>query len=345
MTNGGQSAARVADGAGSGSRSERGRVRAALIDRSDGSVTFGGAELLEAERGNAWLWLDLEHFDPVEEHALLEEKLGLDPLAITDAQRERHPPKLEFFATHLFLLLKGLDAESIDINFGTLQLAFFLGDDFLVTRRAGRSVSTERIWRELEHGELDVSRGPAHTLYRICRRIADRYTPIVLTLEERLDELEDEMFREPRDALLAELMNYNGNLKKLRRIFTYQQELMSELSSGNARFLDERGTHEFRDVFEQMERLASLCHLMQELAVDLMNGYLSLASHHLNQIMKVLTIVTVLFLPLGLLAGIYGMNFEHMPELGWRYSYFVALGVMGTILVTLLLAFRRRGWL
>jgi magnesium transporter len=103
--------------------------------------------------------------------------------------------------------------------------------------------------------------------------------------------------------------------------------------------------HEFNDVLEHMERLASLCHLNQELASDLLNTHLNLVSHRLNNVMRLLTIVTVLGVPLTLLAGIYGMNFQNMPELGWKYGYFGVLGIMAVIVTVLVTVFKRRKWL
>ncbi len=322
-------------------------MRVMLYDKSTGSAEFGGDELIVRWKPGSgyWLWIDLEAETREFEDQILIERFELEPLAVTDVQRDRHPPKLEIFDDYLVLLMKGLSAESHDINFETIQIGFFLAEDFLISRRDLHSPSIERIWDEARSGVLALDRGPSHALYRICRTIADRYSPIVLALEERLEQLEEEMFREPRDEILAELMNYVANLRKLRRVFAYQQALMADLMGADARFIGSRGVHEFRDAFEQMERLASLSQLYQELAVDLMNGHISLTSHRLNQIMKVLTIVTVIFLPLGILAGIYGMNFENMPELSWRYGYFVALGTMASVVVVLLTTFRRKGWL
>lgn len=322
-------------------------MRVMLCDPSSGAIRIGGDELIVewTTASPQWLWIDLESEEREFENHILMERFRLDPLAVTDVQRDRHPPKLEVFDHYLVLLLKGLSAESRDINFETIQIGFFLGERFLISRRDRTSPSIDRIWAEAESGNLAVERGPSHALYRICRTIADRYSPIVLALEGRLEALEEEMFREPRDEILAELMNYVANLRKLRRVFAYQQALMQELIAGDPRYVGARGEHEFRDAYEQMERLASLSQLYQELAVDLMNGHISLVSHRLNQIMKVLTIVTVIFLPLGILAGIYGMNFEYMPELDWRYGYFVALGTMLAVVVTLLTVFRRKGWL
>ena len=307
----------------------------------------GGAELLDraAETKDGWLWVDLESPDPAEEHTLLCERFGIHPLALQDARRERHPPKLEVFGDIAFVLLKGLTAETRDIRYETLQLAAFVGDKFLITRRDERSVSIDRAWSEAVDGELDTRLGPAHVLYRVVRLVTDRYTNIVLALELRLDELENEMFRSPQDELLAELTEYNGRLKKLRRVLTYQHAAMTGLArvSSPSCFLGTR--HEFNDLYENNERLASLCALYQELAVDLMQSYISLSSHRLNQIIKVLTIVTVVFLPLGLIAGLYGMNVAEIPGGAGRYGFFLILFAMAILAGVLLLVFRRLKWI
>jgi magnesium transporter len=307
---------------------------------------IGDLALLDQLRGedNGWIWIDLEHADPQQESRLLTERFAIHPLAVQDAQRERHPPKLEVFRDFAFLLMKGLTADTQDIRFQTLQIAAFIGDRFLITRRSQRSVSIDGVWNDALSGEVDAGRGPAHVLYRIARRVTDRYTKIVLGLELRLDELEDEMFQSPDDRLLAELTEYNSRLKKLRRVLTYQQSTMSALSRLDTPACFGGTQHEFNDVYENTERLASLCTLYQELAVDLMQSYISVTSHRLNQIIKLLTIVTVIFLPLGLIAGLYGMNFEYMPGAGGRFGFALTLGAMSALAVTLLLVFRRLHW-
>ena len=157
--------------------------------------------------------------------------------------------------------------------------------------------------------------------------------------------MEEEMLERPSDKLLGELISYNTKLKKLRRIYGYQESIIRELSRSDSDLLDERNVHELNDAHEHMERLASLCSLLQELTTDLIEGYISVSSHRLNKIMKVLTITTVVFLPLTLLAGIYGMNFQNMPELSSQSGYYVVIGVMIGITVSLLSLFRLIKWL
>jgi len=322
-------------------------IRTLLYDHKTCKSRWGDAGLIAewADNPDLWIRADFSDEEPGEESRLFHEAFGLHPLVIADARRDRHPPKLEGFDEYFFLLIHGLGVASPDTDYHTIQIAFFVSERFLVTRRKAESVSIDAVWNEAGDGKLDVARGSAHVLYRILRRVTDRYTSLIEGLERRLDVMEDEMFQNPRDALLEELLGFGRNLKKLQRIFNYHQGLFALLSRKDHSFIGQQERHEFIDVFEHTERLASLTTLYRDLADDLMNGYISVTSHRLNQIMKVLTVVTVIFLPLTLMVGIYGMNFEYIPELKIKYAYFIMLGVMATIVIVLLLIFRRMRWL
>ncbi|MEC9341172.1 MAG: magnesium/cobalt transporter CorA [Pseudomonadota bacterium] len=322
-------------------------LRAALFEETQEKPHLGGEEVIDLWRqnGNGWIWLDLDDEPADAERELLKNHFGISDLAIDDAQRPRHPPKLEFFTGYFFLLLRRFDVAEPGEAPAFVQLAFFVGERFLVTRRHKRAPSIDGTWEAMCQGGIEAGRGPAHICYKVIRRMIDRYTPIVLEVEKRIDELEEEMLNNPRDALLSELMALNRNLKNLRRIFSYQQGLMEDLRDSEFSLITGHVKHEFHDAYEHMERLASLSNLYQEIVVDMMNGYLSLASHRLNQIMKVLTIATVIFLPLTLMVGVYGMNFENMPELNARYGYYVLLTIMGFTATGLLMLFHRLRWL
>jgi len=322
-------------------------IRIMLHNQETGETRYGDENLFSEWTNNPdlWIWADFYNEEPEKEKALFGDVFDLHSLVISDAQRDRHPPKLEVFDGYFFLLMHGLDAKTTGIDFNVLPIAFFVGSRFLVTRRNLESISIDSVWEETEKGMLDVTRGPAHVAYRILRWITDRYTALIEGQQHKLDLMEDEMFDNPHDALLEELLDYGKNLKKLRRIFNYHQHLFERLSIKDHPFIGKQERHEFVDAFEHTERLASLTTLYKELADDLMNGYISVTSHRLNQIMKVLTVVTVIFMPLTVLAGVYGMNFEYMPELKFRNAYFILLGVMGTLVSVLLLLFRKIKWL
>ena len=304
----------------------------------------GGEELLQTWRDTpgSWIWLDLFDEAAESERDFLVEHFALDTGAIAEAQRSRHPPSIELYEQYLYLLLKPLDAESDSLDFNTLQLALFSGKRFLVTRHSKESPYLLRLWQMVEHGE-SVDENPMSILSAMCRRVAQRYGKVLLDLEQRLDVIEDELFESPSDTLMKELVGYNTGLRKMHRILTYYVNVFSSLRD----HLDKTGSRhhgDMDDVYALVERFESLGAMYQDVITDLIDAYISLNGHRLNQIMKVLTIVTVVFVPLTLLVGIYGMNFEYMPELKSRNGYFILLSVMAGIVVLLMYLFRRMRW-
>jgi len=321
-------------------------IQATLYDPSSKQLTSGGTELIGqwARSPEAEIWVVLGGESTESDRSLLAEHFKIHPLAIADALRDRHPPKIEAFSNSTFILLKALDAVSSSLELGTVQLSIFLGERFLVTRSSGRSVSTEGLLADLKSGVVAPETGRPGLALLLCRRVFDRFLPVLLAVEDRLDEMEADLLAKPSDDLLADLLQQKGDLKRFLRLAQYHHQVFSEVQSHLPRELD-AVQHQLNDVREQIERQLSLARLYYELTDDLMNGYLSLSAHRLNGIMQTLTIVTVIFVPITFMAGIYGMNFEFIPELGFRHGYFVLLGVMLVVVASILFYFRRRGWL
>lgn len=322
-------------------------IRALLFNPANATLLQGGEELIDAWRqdANLLLWVDLADNPEDVERAIMEPQFGLHPLAVQDALRARHPPKLEAFDGCTFLLLKALRGSTSEFEFGTIQLAAFLGERFLLTRRSGESPSTDQLWSEVQSNQSVISSGLDGVLLRLCRIMVGRYLGKVLALENRLDEIEEDMLQSPNDELLAELVSYKTSLNKYRRVFLYHTQIFASLRSDPPAAFTAGRDHEVNDLYEQQERVASLASLYYEISEDLIEGYISVASHRLNNIVRVLTIITVVFVPLSFLAGIYGMNFENMPELQSRFGYFFLLSIMATIASSLLFVFRKKNWL
>jgi magnesium transporter len=321
-------------------------IRAILYDPADGKLRDGGPELIDVwdRAPGATIWVALDGESPADERELLLTRFGIHRLAVTDAFRDRHPPKIEDFQENTFILMKGLDADSTSLELGTIQLSLFVGERFLVTRSSAHSVSSAKVMAELLDGTVPPDSSRAGLALRVCRTVADRFLPLLLGVERRLEEMEAEMLARPSDELLAELVQQKGDLKRLLRTLQYHAQIFTFARLNTPQQLAGHD-HELIDVQEQLDRLLSLARLYYELTDDLMAGYLSLSAHRLNQIMQTLTIVTVIFVPITFMAGVYGMNFEFMPELGYRNSYFILLGLMLTVVAAILVTFRRRGWL
>ena len=321
-------------------------IRVFLSDPDTGEFSQGGKELIATWEASESLhiWVDLE----AESHKVDEDLLsgfGIHPLAIQDALRPRHPPKIERFNDFLFILLRGLDADSSGIHFGVIQLSLFVGDRFLLTRHTNPSMSVNWMFDEILRDTTVMQEGPGPLAIHISNRLARRYVQILLELEPRLDEIEEQMFRQPDDRLLAELTGYKSQLRKLTRIANYHEQIAVRLRDVHDSLIGPKLSHEIVDLYEQIERTTSLAHLHYQISSDLTDGYLGMSSHQLNRVMQILTIITVIFVPLTFLAGIYGMNFENMPELSTHNGYFVVIATMVVVAISQLFYFRRKRWI
>ena len=322
-------------------------IRTRLYDTTSGKMTEG--DIAQVERflnePATRLWIDLDDEEDAAERELLLQTFGLHPLAVQDALRDRHPPKIESFDNATFILLRGLSADTQDIDFGVIQLALFVSDRLFVTRHRLPSASVDWLWEQTRDEPASMNAGCDDLAVRLMNRVVRRFVDVLLGLETRLDELESEIFARPRDALLSELTRYKSRLKQLRRIANYHLQIAAQLRSAPGEFFSSDLSHDIVDVYEQLDRSLSLADLYYEQADDLISGYLAMSSHKLNQIMQVLTIFTVIFVPLTFLAGIYGMNFENMPELHSEIGYLVVLGAMGIIVVCQIAFLKYKKWL
>jgi magnesium transporter len=319
-----------------------------VLVNGEGQLSRGGVELVYQWQQNpgSHVWVDFDAVPVAEEDAILA-IFGLHPLAVLDARRLRHPPKLEVFDDHLFILLRGLDADSHTLDFGTLQLGIFAAENFIVTRHAKKSVSINHWHNALELPDI-LQEGGIRLALEISNTAARRYLDLLLEFEPRLGELEDQLQERPSDDIMRELTRYRTRLRKLRRDFNYHTRLFEAMRHERNGFFDgtsRKYKHIVTDVYERYERLLSLCSMYYELAGDLIDGYISLSSHELNNTMRVLTVLTAIFVPLSFLAGLYGMNFDNMPELHWAWGYHLLLAVMAAIIVALLAIFKYKRWL
>ena len=319
----------------------------ARISYADGRSTSGGEELIDRWRGDldCWLWLDIEGAVTDEVAAILKD-LDCDDLAIKDSSRARHPPKIEQFRLNSFVLFRGISQLDKSLQLVPQQLALWIGARHFITVHRGRSVSVEHFWDQPV--QQPDSMGPGSLALQLLHYASGRYLDTLLEFEERLAELEDGLLSDISEDDMKELVAYRSRLRKIRRVFRYHHELAESIWREGSPYLgegDDELHHIRRDVYDRCERLSSLCNMYYELCSDLIEGHISLSSHHLNETMKILTIISAIFVPMTFMAGIYGMNFEHMPELGWRYAYFVLLGVMAMMAVSMLVVFRKIKWL
>lgn len=311
-----------------------------------GQLTCGGIEQIDLWRTapDSFIWIDLEDESPAAESALLE-SLECHPLAIEDVQRFRHPPKTETFDDHTLVLYRGITQFNPDLTIEQMSIALFAGERYLISCHP-RSSTGIRYWWENAAKE-DLLKSPALLATKIMLYSVGRYLDALLEFEPKLNELEDAMQEGANDDMMRELIAYQSRLRKLKRIFNYHERLVINLLKNiPPLWIEEDGDieHALQDLFERCERLHSLCTMYYEISADLINGYLSISSHSLNNTMRVLTVITAIFVPLTFIVGIYGMNFDNMPELHWEFGYFYILGVM-LVIACALGGFAYKKWL
>jgi magnesium transporter len=318
-----------------------------MLLKANKSCVYGGEELINTwrEHTDSYLWLDIDSHDKEQERLLLQ-LLGCHSLAITDAQRDRHPPKIELFNDYIFMLYRGIYQPEDDLLFEHLQISMFVGINILITTHAKDSMSITHLFSAA--GEKYLGKSPITLALRIFHYSCGIYLKKLFEFEDKLESLEDQFQLGGDDKMMQEITLYRSRLTKLKRTFSYHSNIGSELKilvTDDTTLINQTELHTVIDVHERIERLLSLSQMYYDICSDLINGYLSVTSHQLNATMRLLTVITAIFIPLGFLAGIYGMNFEHIPELKVTYGYYYLLGFMALIVTGLMIFFKKKRWL
>ena len=330
----------------------------AFIKHADGRVSREtSTEALAAalRDADATFWLDM--LKPTdEEYALLDEVFGFHPLAIEDTLNYMQRPKIESYnhvgdactQGYFYMVFHGPDLETFKQNLRTKELDLFVSEHYLVTVHEEVMTSVEAV---VTRAEADpgraLDRGTDVLLHNIIDHLVDHYQPILDYLQEALDDLEDRALGDPGPEVLAAIAVKKRELLNLRRIVGPQREVVAQLTRGEVPFIREGTRVYLRDVQDHLIRTVEMVELYRDLGAR--DIYLSTISNHLNQIMKILTIITVIALPMTLVTSFFGMNFHDIPwwdrTLGSPTGFFVAMGMVLVLDLAMLLLFRWKKWL
>jgi magnesium transporter len=290
-------------------------------------------------------WADLVSPTP-EESQVLAATFGFHELAIEDALSETHQPKVESYPGFLYLILHGIDYELSEHSFATHDIDFFLGANYLVTVHDGRSRSIKRVGEVCEKGRHVLKEGPAALLHRIIDGMVDNYRPEVDELDEWIDEVEQQVFDAPTALQVRDILELKRDVTSLRRVIIPQRDVVGRLARREFAEIDQTVAYRFRDVLDHLVRIADDSILFHDRITGLLEAHLSATSNRLNEIMKVLTILTTIFAPLTVLTGLYGMNvaLPHLPG-GEQAQFWWIAGMMFVLVGSMLWFLRRRGWI
>ena len=290
-------------------------------------------------------WVDLAA-PSIPESLILSDTFAFHPLSVEDATSAVQFPKVEAYDGYLYAILHGIDFNATDQSFSTHDVDFFLGPNYLVTVHDGHARAISELRDHALRNPKILSEGPVALFHRIVDSMVDHYRPEVDKVEDRLDDLEKAIFEDPDSALVRKILDEKRQVASLRRIITPQRDVIARLARRDFADISTEMSFRFRDVYDHLVRLADDAMIFQDRITGMLDAHLSNVSNRLNEVMKVLTVVATIFMPLTLLTGIFGMNVG-LPRFpgGDDLQFWWLFGIMSVVVVVMLAAFRRRDWI
>jgi magnesium transporter len=304
-------------------------------------------ELIKNEQGI--LWVDFISEPPEVCQPILED-FGFHPLAIDDALQETHVPRLDDWGSYLYIVFNYMD---MDLNRQEWEakvdeLDVFLGKNYIVTHHDNRISAVDETWAVCDRDERNVQEGADHILYRIADHLMANYMPMVEKIDDAIDQIEAQLFKRPSPATLEKLLEIKRVLVAMRRIIIPQREVLNKLARDDYPVIDQKDRVFFRDIYDHLVRLHDLNESLRDLTGSVMDTYLSVVNNRMNEVMKTLTVITTIFMPLTFVTGFFGMNFfEPLGSLtAWTRDlvFYITLAVMILLPIGMYIWMRRRTW-
>lgn len=322
-------------------------------------IAFGGDAIIEKQNASlddihalrgqhAVTWVDVVGLGSVDVIAAIGAEFGLHRLALEDVFNTHQRPKAEEFDDHIFIITRMFRQEDVA---RTEQVSIFLGHGFVLSFQEAAGDCLDPVRERIRQGRGRIRDKRADYLcYALLDAVVDDYFPVLERYGEVLEALEDEVIAESRPEQIGQLHELKRELLSVRRaVWPHREMINTVIRDENPLFADATRPY-LRDVYDHTVQLMDIVETYREIASGLVDVYMSSVSARLNEIMKVLTIIATIFIPLGFIASLYGMNFDraspwNMPELGWRFGYAFSLLLMGAVLLGLVAYFRSKGWL
>jgi magnesium transporter len=293
-----------------------------------------------------WYWVDFDRPTP-EETNLLSDKFSFHKLAIEDCLHHIPRPKVDFYGDYSFLVVHSLKGDQLESE----EVDIFLSQDFIVTFHKEHNETVERAMDKLKHKHLVTASSP-FIAYMVMDEMVDDFFPALLKIEEQLDEVENMSVKNASGHIFDAVYDIRAGLLNMRRVVHPMRDLLYRIVNSERLGLDEENKLHFMDVYDHLLKLSEKLADDRDTTADIVENVNSVLNHKTNQItlktndiVLLLTVISVIFIPLTFIVGVYGMNFVNIPELHWKYGYFIAWGVMILIVASMVVYFKKKGWL
>ena len=291
------------------------------------------------------LWVDIVETTE-EDGEFLERVFGFHKLAIEDCISQIiHPPKIDDFGDYIFIIVHGINYTAESDIVQTAELALFLGRHFVVSNHLLPLYSVEAVRRLVENDARPMKQGADFLVHALADALIDNVLPTIDKMTEVAEEIDEEVIQDPRQATIEAILKLKRSTMQIHRVMAPQREVLNRMSRGDFQVVREEAKIFYRDIYDHIVRIEDLNQSLRDMADNALATYLSSVANRQNETMKVLSIVAAIFLPLTLLVGIYGMNFENMPELRTSWGYFAVIGFIGFAILIIIWLFWSRQWI
>jgi magnesium transporter len=305
------------------------------------------AGLLARDDAVFWVDFDVRNADDLAlAESLYKNVFSFHHLTLEDCREARNQPKVEEFADYLFFIVHGITTKANTSNIITKELDGYLGKNYVVTNRNEEFRSIDAVKHQVKQNPRPFEKGAPFLLHQILDKLVDFYMPIVDDFDTAISALEDRVYESDADGneILEEIMDLRRSVARLKRISTRQLEVLYRISHGEFPQIPEELLPFYRDVHDHLLRISDMAEGYRDLVGGLFEIHFSVTANKTNDVIKFLALISATMLPLTLLTGIYGMNFQSMPLLSSPYGYYIMLGGMLAIFAALMAYFWRRGW-
>jgi magnesium transporter len=296
-----------------------------------------------------FLWVDFQGEPVATCQPILLNTFGFHPLAVDDALEESHVPKLDDWGEYLYIVMHSATMQQGNYNIESLELDIFLGRNYIVTHHDHPIEPLDTIWAVIQRDQRQMKSGVDHIIYLLTDQIATHYMFLVEALDDSIDDIEAEIFDRPKRDTVERVFAIKRAVLYLRRIIAPQREVLNKLAREDIQMIDARDRIYFRDVYDHYVRLYDIIEGVRDLVSGTLDTYLSVTNNRMNDIMKTLTVITTLFMPISFLSGFFGMNFFQptYPLDVWTSlpAFLISLGLFILTPVGMFLWIRRRGWM
>jgi magnesium transporter len=291
-------------------------------------------------------WINVDGVNDVETVTQVSQQFGLHPLTIEDIVNTDQRPKVEVFDEYLYVVLRMLHYDATAGEIVGEQLSLVLGAGFVLSFQEAPGDVFDPIRDRIRSSKGRVrTAGPDYLLYRLLDAVVDEYFVVLETFGEHIEELEEQLMNDPSPETARIIMELRRELLVFRKAVWPLRELLTQLDRSESGFVSEPTAVFLRDVYDHTIRVSETIDTFRELVASLRDTHMTVISNRMNEVMKVLTIIATIFIPITFIAGVYGMNFKVMPETEWPWSYPIALAVMLGVAVGMIIYFRKKKWL